>query len=627
MSKAESPPAGKQLLVSFAALWAILLIIAGFSFLGLRPVELKDQAERARIGEKMEWLLGTQTKVEQLQTEVIRQVLNPYAKALGNLDHLIGFIGQSDAGAVDAYQAFAAQAKEKQLYKRIFEARTVYLEQTESVLQFCRDNRTSEATWLILSKQAPAYERLLEAINALTVQDTAQARESARVSNRLISEIRWIGDLLTGVSALVAIVTAFGVVGITRRLREDNRLLQAEVAERLRAGEELRWRTAFLEAQVNSSIDGILIVDPKGYRTLQNQRFVELFKIPESIAKEEIDGNRLRWVCGMAKDPVQFAKRVDYLYAHADERAQDEIELKDGTILDRYSAPVVSETGNHYGRIWTFRDITGRKHAEQELYAAKEAAEAANHAKSRFLANMSHEIRTPMNGVIGMTGLLLWTTLTPEQRDFAETIRSSADSLLTIINDILDFSKIEAGKLSFEILDFDLQHVVDGTVDLLAEAAHGKGLELSGFTDPSVPTQLRGDPGRIRQVLLNLAGNAIKFTAAGEVALRVELVSETETHATLAFRVRDTGIGIAPGVQNKLFEAFNQADASTTRKFGGTGLGLAISKQLIEKMGGEIGIESAPGAGSTFWFHLPFEKQTGTHCLREAGHSLVLAGA
>jgi two-component system, sensor histidine kinase and response regulator len=431
------------------------------------------------------------------------------------------------------------------------------------------------------------------------------------INEQLFATGHWEGDLVQTRrdGSLVNVVSSW-----TLRRDESKRPVSViemnyDVTARKKAEKELAQTREHLDTIVSSSLDGIVVYeavrDERGQ--IRDLRFAMINPAAEKLmcrnASDLLGRTVLESYPGVVNDGLfEIYSQIIEQNVPLDFEHQT---VRDGS--PRWYRLAGVKLGD--GLALSYTEITARKLFEQQLQEAKEHAELADEAKSDFLATMSHEIRTPMNGVIGVTGLLLESGLNAEQRQLAETIRNSGESLVGLINDILDFSKIEAGELSFEELDFNLRHVTEETLELLAGQAQAKGIELVGGLGPEVPPTVRGDSGRVRQVLTNLVANAIKFTKVGEVALRVSLKKETGPDICVRFEIKDTGIGLSAETQARLFQPFVQADSSTSRKFGGTGLGLAICKRLAELMNGRIGVESVPGKGSMFWVELRFRRQ------------------
>jgi two-component system, sensor histidine kinase and response regulator len=437
-----------------------------------------------------------------------------------------------------------------------------------------------------------------------TIHMAVASRRRYEVEYRIIDSVgyeRWVME------RGAAVVNASGdVLALEGIITDITRLKLAEQAAR---EAELRYRSLF-----DNALEGIFRTTVEGKYIDANQALARIygFDSPDQLMYGVLDIRQQLYVEPQRRDEFLVQVKLHGTVSHF----ESQVYRKDGRVIwiSENARAIFDEQQQLSWLEGTVEDITEQKQYQQSLIEASELASAANQAKSAFLANMSHEIRTPMNGVIGMTELLLSTQMERNQRDCVETIRSSADALLTVINDVLDFSKIEAGKMDIDVIDMDLRATVEDIASMMAFQAAAKNLELIINISPEVPERVRADPQRIRQCLVNLAGNAIKFTHSGEIVITLRVIAQHDEQVVVVFEVRDTGIGIADNTLNELFQPFVQADSSTTRHFGGTGLGLSIVRRLVELMGGEVGVTSQINTGSTFWFSLPLTpvEATGT---------------
>ncbi|RYZ54871.1 MAG: response regulator, partial [Proteobacteria bacterium] len=581
----------KKLNIAFASAWAVMLAIGIISYLGLQK-SVNDATWVTHTGQVMNEISMIQSSINEMDSSMIsfsltgREIfMNSYNKAQANLDAqirlLTRLVNDNPVQADHTKFLLSTVERKKEFSNQIFEMR--------------KNGENEKIEKIQMSVESDSISKSIDAVTEEMMQNEekiqSQRIHSTNRSNQFAAMMIGLGTLAG------CFLVWFAKRTITRDYSAREKADQA-----LKESQERFHLVA--KATQDSVWDWNLTTNQLWWNDGINIHFgFEAGKLYSGAWWiEKIHPADRERILNMIHIAIEGGKETHW---------QGEYRFRkiDGSYRNVYDRGFLyrNPEGRAVRMIGSMMDMTEQKELQDELIDAREKAIVSSKLKSEFLANMSHEIRTPMNGVIGMTGMLLDTDLTVVQKDYAETIRGCADSLLTVINDILDFSKIEAGKLIIDVTDFELRSVIESCMELLAPEAHAKNLELICSISPDLPHSVKGDAGRIRQMVTNLLGNALKFTHEGEILVEVTISAETDKAPVILFEIADSGIGITDENQARLFKAFIQADGSTNRKYGGTGLGLAISKQLVELMGGDMGVRSVFGKGSTFWFTLPLQ--------------------
>ena len=599
---------GDEVIFIFGLISALLAGLGLFLFFSLRTIERHNLALQNQV--LREWTLCNDlSRNLRLEQEAIFQhVASPDDATMKQLDQNLGSLKAADAKNWEDYEKLVDNYTETEFLNQALEARKIFWTQSDALLTLSRTHQDQAANDFALAAQAPAYAAYQKTIGNINDWTAREGGQMATASTRLIVRTRMSGDALVGLALAITLWTGFSIVRITRQLKDDNMILQTEVGARKQAEDQLRAETALLDAQVNSSVDGILVVDSQGQKILQNKRLQDLWKIPQHIVDESQVKPQVEWFATQTINPHEYTKKVTHLSSHPTEMGRDEIELKDGTLLERYTSPIVGKEGKHYGRIWSFRDITERKRIESRMFQSQKMETVG-----KLAGGVAHEFNSILTAIIGQSELILTDISAADpQAARALEIRHAADRAATLTHQLLAYGRKQI--LQPQILDLN-----DILTDMSGTLTHLMGREVDVQINPAMDLKkIKIDPGQMEQVIVNLAMNAADAMPNGGM-LTLEttntILTEDYCHAFPGLKpggyvmlaITDTGMGMTNEVKVRAFEPF-----FSTKAIGqGVGLGLATCYGILKQSDGHINVYSEVSRGTTFKIYLPQVRQPG----------------